>query len=46
MTPDEPEESERDPVELACELNDAAVEAYGEGRADEAVELFRRASKT
>jgi tetratricopeptide (TPR) repeat protein len=43
MTPNIPDESERDPVEEACEWNDAAVEAFHAGRAEEAEELFRRA---
>src|SRR5215204_5885195 len=42
MTPNVSEESGRDPVEEACELNDAAVESFHAGRAEEAEELFRR----
>ena len=34
---------ERDPVEEACGLNDAAVEAFHAGRAEKAEGLFRRA---
>ena len=43
MTNDTDEEFERDTVEEACELNDAAVESFRAGRAEEAEELFRRA---
>src|SRR2546430_9848752 len=32
-----------DPVELACELNDAAVAAYNQGQLHKAERLFRRA---
>lgn len=40
MTPNIHEESGRDLVEEACELNDAAVERFRAGRAEEAEELF------
>jgi tetratricopeptide (TPR) repeat protein len=43
MQPNTSDESARDPVEVACELNDAAVESFHAGRAEEAEELFRRA---
>ena len=43
MPPHISDEPERDPVEEACELNDAAVGAFHDGRAEEAEELFRRA---
>jgi len=43
MTPNISDESGRDPVGEACELNDAAVESFHAGRAEEAEELFRRA---
>jgi len=43
MTTNGRDAPERDPVEEACELNDAAVACYREGRAEEAEELFRRA---
>ena len=43
MTLNISEMHDRDPVEEACELNDAAVESFHAGRAEEAQELFRRA---
>ncbi|HEX8335131.1 MAG TPA: tetratricopeptide repeat protein, partial [Pyrinomonadaceae bacterium] len=43
MTHDTHDAPERDPVEEACELNDAAVESFRAGRAEEAEELFSRA---
>ena len=43
MTTNGTDSHERDAVEEACELNDAAVEAFHAGRAEEAEVLFRRA---
>jgi tetratricopeptide (TPR) repeat protein len=43
MMPDIQDAPDRDPVEEACELNDAAVESFRAGRAEEAEELFQRA---
>src|SRR2546423_5614871 len=43
MTAITPSKSKRDPIEQACQLQEAAIASYAEGRNREAETIFRRA---